>query len=265
MVHEEQVALRKRGAGAEYAVHPGRGCFPSEDQPVHRRGCAALRRLALANLPGHPVLAGQEPLQDGGRDPFLALEGRGTGAHGPGFLPPHALRRDNGRIRRLASRGADPEEDPRPDRRGTGHLEEGVAEPRVDRRGVPATTAARIRPEPSVHPGPAAEGFHRDADVPRQPGHDPAVLRVVPRDVRVDGPAEPLPRGGRRASVVRLASTEPFIGGFWLGWRRGSLVRATDARVRGFVVKDGKGSRPLCATKTLSSLRRRTDDPGSAE
>src|SRR5437899_1938478 len=87
-----------------------------------------------------------------------------------------------------------------------------VADARVDRRGVPATTAARIRPEPSVHPGPAAEGFHRDADVPRQPGHDPAVLRVVPRDVRVDGPAEPLPRGGRRASVVRLASTEPFIG-----------------------------------------------------
>src|SRR5947209_18840219 len=171
MVHEEQGALRKRGAGAEPAVHPGRGCVPSEDQPVHRRGCAALRRLALADLPGHPVLAGQEPLQDGGRNPFLALEGRGAGAHGPGFLPPYALRRVDGRIWRLASRSADLEEDPRPDCPGTGRLEEGVAESRVDRRGVPATTAARLRPEPSVHSGPAAEGLHCDTNGPSQPVH----------------------------------------------------------------------------------------------
>src|SRR5438552_2259942 len=253
MVHEEQGALRNRGAGAEYAVHPGRGFIPSEDQPVHRRGCAALRRLALANLPRHPVLAGQEPLQDGGRDAFLALEGRGTGAHGPGFLPPHDLRGDDGRIRGVASRSADFEEDPRPDRRGTGRLEKGVTEPRVDRRGVPATTAARLRPEPSLHPGPAAEGLHRDTNVPRQPGHKPRFLRVVPRDVRVDGPAEQLPGGGHRASLVRKGRYKtahrpnPLGGGISnVGWTMTFAV---------FVIKGGKGSRPLCATKTISLPR----------
>src|SRR5436309_2778963 len=133
MVHEEQGALRKRGAGAEYAVHPGRGCFPSEDQPVHRRGCAALRRLALANLP-------------------------------------------------------------------------------------------------------------------RQPGHKPPFLRVVPRDVRVDGPAEQLPGGGHRASLVRKGRYKtahrpnPLGGGISnVGWTMTFAV---------FVIKGGKGSRPLCATKT---------------
>src|SRR2546425_8026954 len=70
---------------------------------------------SIPRLPGHPLLAGQEPVQDRGRDPFLAREGARAGGDGARLLSPHALGRDDGPFGRLASRRADIEEDPRSD------------------------------------------------------------------------------------------------------------------------------------------------------
>src|SRR6266704_155459 len=42
--------------------------------------------------------------------------------------------------------------------------------------------------------------------LPRQPGHEPGVLRLLHRGVRVDGPAEPLPGGSDRPPLVGPAN-----------------------------------------------------------
>src|SRR5205807_1962119 len=43
-----------------------------KNQSPHRRGRPRVRWIRLADLPGHSVLAGQEPVQDPYRDPLLA-------------------------------------------------------------------------------------------------------------------------------------------------------------------------------------------------
>src|SRR5256712_3259712 len=103
VVHREQGTVREGRAGAGLAIHPRRRTAAAEDQLLHRRGSQAVRRIPVPHLPRHPVLAGQEPVQDGGRNPLLAREGTGAGGNGARLLSPHALRRDDGPLRRLAS------------------------------------------------------------------------------------------------------------------------------------------------------------------
>src|SRR2546427_10087833 len=103
-VHREQGTVQEGRAGAEFAIHPRRRIAPAEDQLLHRRGREAVRRIPVPLLPGYPILAGQEPVQDGGRDPFLAREGARAGGEGARLLSPHVLRRNDGPSRGLASR-----------------------------------------------------------------------------------------------------------------------------------------------------------------
>src|SRR5690348_6719069 len=81
-------------------------------------------------------------------------------------------------------------------------MEEGLAESGQRRGRFAEATPARLRSESSAHPGPAPEGLRLEPELPRQPSHKPAVPRLLHRGLRVDGPAEPLPRGSYRPPVV---------------------------------------------------------------
>src|SRR5207245_10666251 len=165
-------------------------------------GREAVRRIAVPHLPGCPILTGQESVQDRSRNPLLAREGTRAGGDGARLLSPHVRRGDDGPFGRLASRRADIEEDPRSDCRGAGRVEEGPPKPRLSRGRLAQAASARLRPESSADPGPAAEGLRLASKLPRQPGHEPGVPRLLHRGVRVDGPAEPLPGGSDRPPLV---------------------------------------------------------------
>src|SRR5439155_26630197 len=130
----------------------------------------------------------------------------GAGGDGARLLSPPVLRRDNGPLRRLACRRADPEEDPRSDCRRAGRVEEGPPKPRLRRGRLAQAPSAWLRPESSADPGLAAKGLRLESKLPRQPGHEPGVLRLLHRGVRVDGPAEPLPGGSDRPPLVGPAN-----------------------------------------------------------
>src|SRR5438552_2432203 len=131
-------------------VEPRRALRPrcvdaiEEDQPSPRRGSEGLWRIHLPHLPGHPLLTGQEPVQDPCGDPFLARPGDDAGAHGSRLFPPPGIRRERRPLRGLASRPARPQEDPRPNRRGAGLLEESPALEDRTQRGILQATPARI-------------------------------------------------------------------------------------------------------------------------
>src|SRR5205823_10845807 len=114
------------------------------DQPSPRGGSEGLRRIHLPHLPGHPLLAGQEPVQDPYGDSFLARQSDDAGAHGSRIFPPSGVGRERRPLRGLASRPSDPQEDPRSNRRRAGLLEESPPLENRTQRGILQAASARV-------------------------------------------------------------------------------------------------------------------------
>src|SRR5205807_8515639 len=165
-------------------------------------GTPALRRIRLPDLPGHSVLAGQEPVQDPYPNPFLARQGGTAGAHDAGLLSPPGVRGERRPFWRLASGAADPQENPGSNRRRARCVEDRSSIEDPTRRRVPKTAPARLRSEPSANPGPASKGLHCIASLPRYRRREPGFLGEFRERMRVDGPSKPIPRAVDGIAVV---------------------------------------------------------------
>src|SRR6266566_3167714 len=202
MVRCEQGSVPGSRARAVRAFRPRRRGPLEKNQSPHRRGRPPLRRIRLPDLPGHSVLAGQEPVQDPYRNPFLARQGGTAGAHDAGLLSPPGVRGERRPFWRLASGAADPQENPGSNRRRARCVEDRPSIEDPTRGRVPETAPARLRSEPSANPGPAPKGLHRIASLPRRRGREPRFPREFRERMRVDGPFEPIPRGVDGTAVV---------------------------------------------------------------
>ena len=100
LVRGEQGALPGGGAGPHARLHRGLRRAPRRDQPAFPRRPAAERRLALPHLPRHPLLQGQDALQDQCRRPLPPRRRQGRPC--ARLLPPSGAGDVLRRLRRLA-------------------------------------------------------------------------------------------------------------------------------------------------------------------
>ena len=169
LVQGEQAALRGGGAGAGVRVHQRVRRTPAGDRPALRRRSEPHRRLALPDLPRHPLQQGQDALQDAHGHPLPAREGEGRPR--ARLLPPSRAAQRLRRRRNLATRDRHAGPDPGRDRPQTGGVDGRGAGHRA-RRGRPAqATAGRLRPRPPADRRPQAQELRRRLQADREDRH----------------------------------------------------------------------------------------------
>ena len=169
VVHREQGKVRRARPGPRARVRPAGGTEARAGEPPPRRRPPAGGRIGDADLPGHPLLEGQEPVPHVGRYPLHERLGRQGRGPLPRILPPHLPRRFLGVRGRLDDGGPEPGCGPAGDRGSPRGLEEGQVVGPGGRGRVVEASPGWVRSRSSFHRRHQTQGVQRRPFLSRTP------------------------------------------------------------------------------------------------